>query len=65
MLVFVRPANADDVNGSSEIRIFNNLLRHTHFSLNPFLPSAWMARAVSSWTAADFSARAASFSACC
>ncbi len=49
LVVFVRPANANDVSGSSEIRIFNNLLRHTHFSLNPFLPSAWMARAVSSW----------------
>ncbi len=48
--VFVRPANADNVNNLSEVRIFNQLLSHTRFSLNPFLPSAWMAQAVFSWS---------------
>ena len=50
LLVFVRPENADAINVSSEVRIFNQLLSHTRFSLNPFLPSAWMARAVVSWS---------------
>ncbi len=49
-LVFsLRPTDADAVNTSSEIRIFNQLLQHTRISLNPFLPSAWMARAVVAW----------------
>ena len=46
ILAFVHPAEAKDLNSSSEIRIFNQLLGHTRFSLNPFLPSAWMAQAV-------------------
>ena len=50
VFVFVRPSDADNVNTPSEVRIFNQLLRHTHFSLNPFLPSAWMAHAVLSWS---------------
>ena len=50
LLFFVRPADADEVGVSSEVRIFNQLLHHTRFSLNPFLPSAWMARAVISWS---------------
>ena len=48
--VFVRPANADIAGNASEVRIFNQLLSHTKFSLNPFLPSAWMAQAVFSWS---------------
>ncbi len=54
LVFFVRPTNAQEVTGSSEVRIFNNLLRHTRFSLNPFLPSAWMARAVFSWSGGLF-----------
>ena len=46
LVIFVHPAEAKDMNNSSEIRLFNQLLGHTRFSLNPFLPSAWMARAV-------------------
>ena len=51
-LVFglVRPSDSDSVKVPSEVRIFNQLLQHTHFSLNPFLPSAWMAHAVLSWS---------------
>ena len=50
VFLLVRPTEADNVNTPSEVRIFNQLLRHTHFSLNPFLPSAWMAHAVLSWS---------------
>ncbi len=46
LIIFVQPADAKDLGSSSEIRIFNQLLSHTRFSLNPFLPSAWMAHTV-------------------
>ena len=54
VFLLVRPSDADNVNTPSEVRIFNQLLRHTRFSLNPFLPSAWMARAVLSWSGGLF-----------
>ncbi len=49
-VVFVRPADANDLTTPSEIRLFNQLLHHTHFSLNPYLPSAWMAHSILSWS---------------
>lgn len=49
-VIFVRPADANDLTTPSEIRLFNQLLRHTHFSLNPYLPSAWMAHTILSWS---------------
>ena len=49
-VIFVRPANANDLTAPQEIRLFNQLLRHTHFSLNPYLPSAWMAHTILSWS---------------
>ncbi len=50
VFVLVRPSDAQNLNAPSEVLLFNQLLRHTHFSLNPFLPSAWMAHAVLSWS---------------
>ena len=50
VFLLVRPSDTDAINVPSEVRIFNQLLRHTRFSLNPFLPSAWMAHAVLSWS---------------
>jgi ABC-2 type transport system permease protein len=50
MVISLRPQNADAVNTPSELQIFEQLLRHTHLSLNPFLPSAWMARTILSWS---------------
>ena len=50
VFLLVRPSDTDSINVPSEVRVFNQLLRHTHFSLNPFLPSAWMAHAVVSWS---------------
>jgi len=35
---------------SVDIVSFNTLLRHTRFSLSPWLPSFWMAQSVLSWT---------------
>lgn len=49
-LIFVRPETGEEMAGRSETHTFENLLRHTRFSLNPFLPSAWMARAVLAWS---------------
>ncbi len=50
VLIFMRPENGDRLGGRAEVQTFENLLRHTRFSLNPFLPSAWMARAVLAWS---------------
>lgn len=50
-LVFsLRPQSASTVDAPSEVQVFDQLLRHTHLSLNPFLPSAWMARTILSWS---------------
>ncbi len=50
LVVSLRPQNANSVTAPSEVQIFDQLLRHTHLSLNPFLPSAWLARTILSWT---------------
>lgn len=49
-LIFGRPATGNELGGHSEAHTFEGLLRHTRFSLNAFLPSAWMARAVLAWS---------------
>lgn len=48
-LIFVRPQTGEEAAGHSQAHTFESLLRHTRFSLNAFLPSAWMARAVLAW----------------
>lgn len=48
-LIFVRPQTGEETAGHSQAHTFESLLRHTRFSLNAFLPSAWMARAVLAW----------------
>jgi ABC-2 type transport system permease protein len=50
LILSARPQNADAVSAISEGQMVNQLLRHTHISLNPFLPSAWMARTILSWS---------------
>ncbi len=50
-LVFnVKPVKEADINGDHDERSFYELLRHTRVGLNPFLPSAWLARSVLSWS---------------
>jgi len=50
-LVFtVKPVREADIKGDHDERTFYQLLRHTRAGLNPFLPSAWLARSVLSWS---------------
>jgi ABC-2 type transport system permease protein len=47
----VKPvADAQVAAQTVDILSFNTLLRHTRFSLSPWLPSFWMAQSVLSWT---------------
>ncbi len=50
LVVSLRPQSANNVTAPVEIQMFDQLLRHTHVSLNPFLPSAWIARTILSWS---------------
>ena len=50
LLISMRPQSVDTVSAPSEVQIFDQLLRHTHISLNPLLPSAWMAKTILSWS---------------
>jgi len=46
----VKPVREADVNANQDEHSFYELLRHTRVGLNPFLPSAWLARSVLSWS---------------
>jgi len=51
LLVFgIKPVTAADAAAQQDVLSFDQLLRHTRVSLNPFLPSAWLAQAVLSWS---------------
>jgi ABC-2 type transport system permease protein len=50
LVASLRPQTANSVSAPTEVQMFDQLLRHTHLSLNPFLPSAWMARTILSWS---------------
>jgi ABC-2 type transport system permease protein len=46
----INPATDADASGHSEVAAFDRLLRHTRMSLNPYLPSAWLATSVLAWS---------------
>ena len=46
----IKPVTDTEAIRSVDVTYFYTLLRHTHFSLNPFLPSAWMAQSVLAWS---------------
>lgn len=50
MIVFVRPVQEAQTTGVQGDIIFNQLLTHTRHTLNPMLPSAWMANAILNWS---------------
>lgn len=51
ILVFgVRPVTDLEAARQSEVAAFDQLLRHTRVSLNPYLPSAWLASSVLAWS---------------
>ncbi|MEO7318338.1 MAG: hypothetical protein ABIZ56_05060, partial [Chthoniobacteraceae bacterium] len=51
LLVFgLTPISDADAVAQQDVISFNQLLRHTRLSVNPFLPSAWLAKSVIAWS---------------
>jgi ABC-2 type transport system permease protein len=46
----IKPVTDADAVSQQESLSFDQLLRHTRLSVSPFLPSAWLARSVLSWS---------------
>ena len=50
VLIFgVRPVGEEEAAAFQGVASFDRLLRHTRLTLNPYLPSAWVAQAVLAW----------------
>ena len=51
LLIFgLKPVTDADAASQQETLSFDQLLRHTRLSVSPFLPSAWLAKSVLSWS---------------
>lgn len=50
LLFGVKPVTDADAVSQQDVLSFDQLLRHTRISVNPFLPSAWLAQSVLSWS---------------
>lgn len=50
LVLTVRPVGDLTATAGQEMQIAEKLLHHTNASLNPFLPSAWLAQTVLSWS---------------
>jgi ABC-2 type transport system permease protein len=46
----IKPVTDADAVSQQETLSFDQLLRHTRLSVNPFLPSSWLAQSVLSWS---------------
>ena len=46
----IKPVTDADALASRDVLSFDHLLRHTRLSVNPFLPSAWLAQSVLAWS---------------
>jgi ABC-2 type transport system permease protein len=49
ILFVVNPVTDADALHQDDVLSFDQLLRHTRLSVNPYLPSAWLAKSVLSW----------------
>lgn len=49
IILGVKPISDTDAMHQQDVLSFDQLLRHTRISINPYLPSAWLARSVLSW----------------
>ena len=49
-LLTLRPTSDEEAVSFEEVVSFDQLLRHTRIGLNPWLPSAWMSKAVLFWS---------------
>jgi ABC-2 type transport system permease protein len=50
MVVGIKPVTDAEAANSQDVLSFHQLLRHTRLSVNPLLPSAWLAQSVLSWS---------------
>ena len=50
LIAGIKPVTDSDALGPEDILSFDQLLRHTRVSVNPFLPSAWLAQTVLAWS---------------
>ena len=50
MIFGIKPVTDADAVAQQDVLSFDQLLRHTRISLNPFLPSAWLAQSMLSWS---------------
>jgi len=50
LIIGIDPVREGDAAARSEALSFDQLLRHTRLSVNPFLPSAWLAKSVLAWS---------------
>jgi len=50
LLFGLKPISEFEAMAQQEVLSFDQLLRHTRLSLNPFLPSAWIAKSVLAWS---------------
>ena len=50
LIIKVKPVTDEQAVALHEEQMFDQLLRHTRISLNPFLPSAWLAQSVLAWS---------------
>ena len=50
LIAVIKPVTDAEALSSEDILYFDQLLRHTRLSVNPFLPSAWLAQTVKAWS---------------
>ena len=50
LIVGIKPVTDTEALAPEDVLSFDQLLRHTRISANPFLPSAWLARTVLAWS---------------
>lgn len=50
LIAFIKPVTDAEALAAEDVLSFDQLLRHTRISVNPFLPSAWLAQTVLAWS---------------
>jgi ABC-2 type transport system permease protein len=50
LIVAVKPVTDTEAMAQQDVLSFTQLLRHTRLSVNPFLPSAWLAQTILAWS---------------
>jgi ABC-2 type transport system permease protein len=54
MIWRIKPVTDEQAVSRHEEQMFDQLLRHTRLSLNPYLPSAWLAQSIIAWSTGLF-----------